>query len=241
MGEVTRAEAMKDFRYADSTEAVIEAYQITEHTLFDEKGWPPWLHMQKNKGQQNVLYRDMASPMSLYINMSGTEGQLGLNAWIIVGDDGSLSVMGELEFGQYYNKVVPIPEVVPMEPSDGQTDQEFYDGLDPKTIEKLGLTDPSTRKPAPPPIVEVAKPMVDVAEHFDKIVVGAEILELRAAMLDAMVHLKGSTSKAATKATLRLEVGLETAHEGGLKWCECSPGSCDEVSKWGCRKSSPLL
>jgi hypothetical protein len=245
MTEVTREAALKDYRYIDGHDEEIEAYQMTEHTVFADGHWPPWLRMQRTKRETNVVFRQVDDPQSLYINMDGEEGQLGYNAWIIRGADDSLAVMGEFEFRAAYTKVVPVPDPPVMEATDGQTDQEFYDSLDPKVIEKLGLKNPRNKlKPDNSNIAEV----IDQGVHEQLIDVqaveplgGGEILELRAAMLDAIVHLKALTSKGAIKATLRLEVGLETAHEGGLKWCECRPGSCDEVSKWGCRKSSPLL
>ena len=239
MAEPTREEALKDFRYADSHEAVIEAYQITEHAIFADGSWPPWLRMQQGKNDMNCVYRRTDDPQSLFINMNGTDGQLGFNAWVVY-NDGELSVMGEFEFRAAYNKVVPVPDKPEMVATDGQTDQQFYDGLDQQTIEKFNIKNPADR-----PVVE--KPKARVIEIVDSPRpeevpdAGTEILELRTAMLDAIAFLKPAQSKAATKATLRLEVGLETAHEGGLKWCECRPGSCDESSKWGCRVKSPLL
>lgn len=243
MGEVTREQALKDFRYRDGHEEVVEAYQITEHAIFADSSWPPWLQMQKTKGQMNCVYRQTDDPSSLFINMNGTDGQLGFNAWIIRGADDSLAVMGEFEFNAAYSKVVPVPDKPEMEPTDGLTDQEFYDRLTPEMREKHNVIDPSTR-----PQVEKA-PVAEVVSIVESplpilepnATAGTEILELRTAIADAIAHLKPATSKAAVKATLRLEVGLETAHEGGLKWCDCGPGSCDEVSKWGCRMKSPLL
>lgn len=238
MAEATREQALKDFRYIDSHEAVIEAFQITEHTVFADKTWPPWLRMQQGKNDMNCVYRITEDPQSLFINMNGTEGQIGFNAWILRSTDDSLSVMGEFEFEAAYNKVVPVPDKPPMVATDGKTDQEFYDGLDEKTREKFNLKNPRDRKTGRP---AQAPADSDLVLREPAVEAGTEILELRTAMLDAIGFLKPAQSKAATKASLRLEVGLETAHEGGLKWCECRPGTCDESSKWGCRKTSPLL
>jgi len=123
--------------------------------------------------------------------------------------------------------------------TDGQTDQQFYDGLDEKTREKFNLKRPADSVQAVESVVSLVPG--GAALLAEDVVSGTEILELRTAMLDAIESLKSAQSKAALKASMRLEVGLETAHEGGLKWCECRPGSCDESTKWGCRVKSPLL
>lgn len=231
MPDSARALAMKDFRYRDSGDNVIEAVQITDRTRWQDDDWPNWLVKQQVKGQKNCVYTDAQAPDALFIALNEGDGQLGHNAWVIHNSDGSLSVMGEIEFNEYYSKVVPVPVPDVVQPADGKTDQEFYDSLDEKTIEKLGLRDPSTRPQAPRPALVTEVPVVDEVE----------VSVLREAMADAVKALGAAQSKAAGKASLTLQVALETAAEGGLKWCECRPGTCDESTKWGCRIKSPLL
>lgn len=243
----TREEALADYRYVDSHDEVLEAFQMTEHTVFADGTWPPWLRMQQGKNDINCVYRMAGAPQDMFINMNGTEGQLGYNAWILRGPDDALSVMGEFEFRAAFTKVVPVPDKPPMVATDGQTDESFYDGLDDATKEKFNIKDPRDRKASPEAVAHLAAvessaeapapseyPLV-VDMHQD------EIKILRQQMATAIGLLQGGQSKAAKKATQILQIGLETADSGGLQWCNCAPGQCDKSTEWGCRESSPLL
>jgi hypothetical protein len=240
MADSERALALKDFRYIDSNNAQIEAYQITDRTRWQDEDWPQWLVKQRTKDQKNCLYTDASKPNELFIALESGDGWLGYNAYVIHNADGTLSVMGEIEFGQYYSKVVPVPpKDPPPPPADGLTDQEFYDSIDEETREKLSLTDPSTRpakaKLAPPVAAQVMLADVDAANE------ASEVAVLREQMERAVELLKPSQAKAGIKALQHLQIGLETATTGGLKWCECDPGQCDDSTQWGCRQKSPLL
>jgi len=239
MADSERARALKDFRYIDSNNAEIEAYQITDRTRWQDEDWPPWMVKQRTKDQKNCLYTDAANPNALYIALDSGDGQLGYMAFVIQNADGSLSVMGEIEFNQYYSKVVPVPpKAPPAPPADNMTDQEFYDSIDEETREKLNLTDPATRPAQPQLTVEASAVMVadiDAEKQLEEVAV------LRDQMERAIELLKPSTAKASIKAMQYLKIGLDTAKDGGLKWCECDPGQCDDSSEWGCREKSPLL
>jgi len=243
VAEPTREEALKDYRYVDSHEEVLEAFQMTEHTIFADGNWPPWLRMQQGKNDMNCVYRMAGAPQDLYINMNGVEGQLGFNAWILRGPDDALSVMGEFEFRAAFTKVVPVPDKPPMVATDGQTDQEFYDGLDEATREKFNIKNPADRKASPEAVAHLAavESSAEEAPPVDRSTTLDEIKILRQQMATALGLLDGAQAKYAVKAAQILQIGLETADSGGLQWCNCAPGQCDKSTEWGCRESSPLL
>ena len=99
--------AAQDFRYEAPDGTVIEAYQITPATRWQDQKWPPWLKKQRLDSDTDCVFTMSDKPDVLWLSTPGGEIELPYLAWVVKRTNGSLGFLAALEMEEYI-KVVPL-------------------------------------------------------------------------------------------------------------------------------------
>jgi hypothetical protein len=217
-----------DFRYTlDGKE--VEAFQVTEETLFAEKRWPAWMNskMLMTKGDSN------STKAAHWLTVDDVETPIPKYGWIVRDSAGNIRAE-DYEVMETAIKLVEDPG--PERDAPTEVDEESLIQLqaamqkrDPDEI-RAELAEKRAKQPPKPDDYPV---VVDVAagtiEFNDPVGVPAVPVSELISVLEVLKHDKAAGINA-----------LKASASERVKWCSCPPGHCSGGDIVGCRQNSPL-
>jgi hypothetical protein len=243
--------ADRDFRYEMPDGSEVEAFQLTEATRFQEKGWPDWMDSRYLMTKESVD----GGKKTNWLNINDVETEIPVYGWIV--NEGGRIYCVEYEVMEQAEKVVP--EVVPIPskanylPDDAlrlaaklskQTFEEVKEADRAQVDRTNALRDEIIRaqggEPEPDSRVE------EIARAREAEILGeSEQITVRTVgepgpapavpipeLITVLEVLKNDAPAgiAALKASVSQRV----------TWCTCPPGQCAGGDQISCRQNSPL-
>jgi hypothetical protein len=237
----------RDFRYEMPDGKIVEAFQMTEATRFQEKNWPDWMNSRMLMTKEST---DGASKTN-WLTIDDVETEIPSYGWL-VNDAGRIHAV-EYEVMEQARKIVPeevvIPDKASYMPDDAlrlaaklsgrpfedvkrddraQVDtanrkrQEMIDDL--ARAREAEIMGPDLEQVSE--VVEVEVPVAVATATSDR----GLLFEVRGAY---QLLLEQNDEEAMTK--------LHDALLERCNWCSCPPGKCDGAADmWDCRRNSPL-
>lgn len=232
--------ANKDFRYEMPDGRIVEAFQMTEATRFQEKNWPDWMNSRMLMTKEST---DGASKTN-WLTIDDVETEIPSYGWL-VNDAGRIHAV-EYDVMEQARKVVPeevvIPDKAAYMPDDAlrlaaklsgrpfedvkRDDRAQVDSANRKRQEMIDDLARAREAELMPPeeVVEVPVPVATATTDRGL------LNEARGVYMALGIGDVDGASKKLKEALLER-----------CNWCDCPPGRCDgEADMWDCRRNSPL-
>ncbi len=238
--------ADKDFRYEMPDGRIVEAFQMTEATRFQEKNWPDWMNSRMLMTKEST---DGASKTN-WLTIDDVETEIPSYGWL-VNDAGRIHAV-EYEVMEQATKVVPeevvIPDKAAYMPDDALRLAAKLSGRPFEDVKRddRAQVDASNRK---------RQEMIDdLARAREAELMPAEEVVGVEVEVPVEVPVATATSDRGLLNTLRnvhtllreaetdraMEVVAEELY-ARADWCDCPPGKCNGLKDiWDCRRNSPL-
>jgi hypothetical protein len=207
---------MKDFRY-EKEGTVIEAFQLTAASRYQEKNWPRWMDPKW------LMTVDGAE----WLARGDKEVAIPKLGWICANPDGSVTIRGSEEM-ETWKKVVPDAPPVIAPPADGMPDESHLVAMYPEHVPEGRTAEDYKHQQLRVDVREASSP-AEVIQQAG----GPPGMSINT-VIDVFTMLNENQVESA-RALLR---GVLNER---VTWCSCPPTACKGSDGLGCRRSSPLL
>jgi hypothetical protein len=214
----------KDFRYRMSDGSIVEAFQITPATRYQENLWPSWMN---SKWLMTVDNQE-------WLNINDVETEIPKFGWIVKRENGVIGVVDYSTMESADKVVKETPVVHPPAKVDEDALLELGAKLTGKSVDELRNEQLRKGRVARTPPPEDSPPVEEVTgqiRNMERIVDTPTdiVLELCDAYED-LVDGKVDTARVKFRNILSQRVA----------WCQCPPGQCAGLDPLICRVNSPL-
>lgn len=224
---------MADFRYKMPDGTIVEAFQLTPATRYQEDKWPEWMNSKMLLTQDNQEW----------LKINDDETRIPKFGWIVKAG-GQIRAVGYEEMEQADKVVKEIPVAHPAAEVDEDALLELGAKLTGKTVEEL--REEQLRKGRtprqPPPVVETEQP-----DPYEDLQASGGLPEAQALnRLTAVppdnfiMELCDAYEDLANELPEKARVKFRNILSQRVAWCNCAPGQCAGLDPLICRQESPL-
>jgi len=216
-----------DFRYKMPDGTVIEAFQLTPATRYQEKTWPAWMN---SKWLMTVDNKE-------WLNVNDTETEIPEFGWIVKHADGRIGVMSYEQMEQADKVVKEQPVIHPPAEVDEDKLLDLASKLTGKSVEELReeqLREGRVERKPPPDDTPQTKNIIETVRNESAPL--ADSGHAPGDLLAELIDIYGDMQETPVEAQERLRNTL-SRH---VTWCNCPPGQCAGGDRIGCRINSPL-
>jgi len=227
----------KDFRYNMPDGSVLEAFQVTEKTRYQEDEWPEWMSARYLMTVDNTE----TGKREQWLKINDDESKIPSLGWIVKGGDGVIRAVDCMVMEEA-DKVVKEVKVVHPRADAGITDEALA------KIHKIEL--PDDHVPEDPFRQEAARGDENVKHvSFEPPELGlpdnVTTLSQSAADRGLLMDCRGIYDLMRLGKQGEIERGIKRLKDALIEranWCSCPPGKCEGtvVDTWDCRENSPL-
>jgi hypothetical protein len=206
---------------------VVEAFQMTIDTRYQEKGWPAWMKSSYLMTIDGVEW----------LNINDVETEVPDLGWIVHHEGGRIEAVDYLVMEKAEKMVI---EVVEQPPEQLVKDEDALVALAAK-LAGVSVEEFLARQEAKAGKPDTLAPTRKLKPDNSNIAAYNEMVHDQ---LDAPTDLRATRLAYELMAAGDLEAAKEalgTALQERTEWCNCGPGQCDGKSeRWACRTNSPL-
>lgn len=216
----------KDFRYRMADGSVVEAFQVTPATRYQENLWPSWMN---SKWLMTVDNQE-------WLNINDVETAIPKFGWIVKRENGAIGVVDYSTMESAEKVVKETPVVHPPAEVDEDALLELGAKLTGKSVDELREEQLRKGRVArtPPPEPDTAEPeKTETVRYTNPSLTVSPDAEWVLQLTDAYETLAdGKIDEARVKFRNILSQHVD--------WCNCPPGQCAGLDPLICRVNSPL-